>query len=133
MGHVDTHLMRAAGLQPALDQCRTIKPLQRAIMGDRMFAATLALHRHLLAVAIRSADPCVDGPRRRRGNAGDDRPIETINAVILELPGQALMGPVGLRDHKEPGRVLVDAMHDPRPSNAPDPGKLPRRNDAAAH
>ena len=53
----------------------------------------------------------------------DDRQIVPGDRVILELPGQPMMRPVGLGHHQKAGRILVDPVHDPRPLFAPDPRK----------
>jgi hypothetical protein len=37
-----------------------------------------------------------------------------------ELLRQAAMGGIGLGDHQQPARVLVEAVHDPRPAHAAD-------------
>lgn len=125
MSHMDAHLMRTPGLEPTLDEGSTVQPLQRAIVGDGMLTPTLALHRHFLAIGVRATDPRIDSPRRRGGHAADEGKITPVNAVLLELPRQTLMGPVRLGNDEEPGRVLVDAVHDPWPSNAADARKLP--------
>ena len=46
-----------------------------------------------------------------------------VAAVIGELRGEAVVRRVVLGDDQEPGRVLVEPVHDARPPDAADPGK----------
>jgi hypothetical protein len=39
---------------------------------------------------------------------------------------------IGLGDHEQPGRILVDPVHDARPGHAANAGQPPRRNGAEA-
>ena len=45
------------------------------------------------------------------------------SAVVGELRGQRLVGAVVLRRHQEPGRILVEPVHDARALDAADPGQ----------
>src|SRR3546814_2172882 len=57
MRHVDTHLMRAACLQPTFDQRCIVQNFTHLIMRDRVLSAALMLGSHFLAIMRRSTDP----------------------------------------------------------------------------
>ena len=69
---------------------------------------------------------------RRSGRAPDQGKVGALQgagaAVVGELRGEALMGEVVLGDDEEPGRVLVEPMHDARPLHAADAGEAVVRN-----
>ena len=69
-----------------------------------------------------AADRRVDVAVRPRRRAPDKREIAALElslpAVVGELLRQRAMGLVGLGHDEEAARVLVEAMHDARPSHA---------------
>src|SRR3546814_2663617 len=69
MRHVDTHLMRAACLQPTFDQRCIVQNFTHLIMRDRVLSAALMLGSHFLAIMRRSTDPGIDGAAEGRGAA----------------------------------------------------------------
>src|SRR3546814_1703014 len=70
MRHVDTHLMRAACLQPTFDQRCIVQNFTHLIMRDRVLSAALMLGSHFLAIMRRSTDPGIDGAAEGRGGSG---------------------------------------------------------------
>ncbi len=120
--------MGAAGLQPAGDPRRRWALLRpevalHLVFGDRL-AAARPQHRHLLAIARRTPDAGLDhaaGGIRRAPGQGD---VDPFDVVPCEQVRQPRVGGVGLgRDH-DAGRVLVQAVHDPRPGDAADARQL---------
>lgn len=125
MCHMDPNLMRAARFQPTFDQSSVAKHLDRAIVRDGMFASTFGLDRHLLAVIVGTANPFGYGSCRRYQSTRHYGGVEPLDAVILELPGEALMRLVGLGGDQKAGGVFVDAMDYSGAGDAADAGKLP--------
>ena len=76
---------------------------------------------------LRSLDLGLDragGALRRPPDEGEICALEgAIAAVIGELGGEVLMGEIRLRDDHQPGRTLVEPVHDARPNDAADPGE----------
>src|SRR3546814_7860949 len=91
MRHVDTHLMRAACLQPTFDQRCIVQNFTHLIMRDRVLSAALMLGSHFLAIMRRSTDPGIDGAAEGRGAAAYNGIIAPIYAVSGKLSGQTLM------------------------------------------
>src|SRR3546814_10705756 len=69
-------------------------------MGDRMLAAPLGDHRHLLAIGARPAERGIDGAVRRHRASGRDREIAAVDAVRGELLREAFMRLVVLRSEE---------------------------------
>ncbi len=124
MRHMHAHLMGAPGLQLTFDQSGSREPLDRAVMGNRMLAASFAMHRHLLPIGVRSPDPGIDRSGGRTRQSIDDRGIQAIDAVRLELLREALMRAIRFGDDQQARRILVDPVHDARPRHAADAGQL---------
>ena len=78
----------------------------------------------LLSVRGRARERRVDRARGRRGAARHDRSVAPIDAVIVELLRQPFVCPVGLGGDHQAGRVLVDAVDDPRPRDSADAGEV---------
>ena len=120
-GHVDAHLVGAAGLQPAFDQRRVA-----AATSSRFQCVTARLPRppSTIAIFLRSCAERASGastvPSAAFGTPLDDRQIAAVDAVRGELLRQAFVGDVGLGDHQQPRRVLVDAVDDAGPRDAAD-------------
>ncbi len=129
MGHVRPDLVRAPGLQPALDQRRRAQRLDAPHPGDGM-APAIEEHRLPLAVGAVPAQPRLDPQPRpvsahasrphqarigRVRHAEADRAVEPVDLVRLEQRGEPVMRGVGLRRDDQARGVLVDPVHDPRP------------------
>jgi hypothetical protein len=73
-------------------------------------------------------DRRVDRAALAVGHAPDEGHVAALHrpgaAVVGELRGQRLMRVVVLGDHHQPGRVLVEPVHDARPADAADAGRL---------
>src|SRR3546814_12042144 len=94
-------------------------------MGDRMLAAPLGDHRHLLAIGARPAERGIDGAVRRHRASGRDREIAAVDAVRGELLRAAFMRLVVLGGADQPAGALLDAMHDPPPPAPAHPPPFP--------
>ena len=94
-------------------------------MGDGL-AAALA-HRHLLAGIWMPIDRRIDGAALPVRHAPDKGHVAALHrpgaAMVGELRGQRLVGLVVFRHHHQPGRVLVQPVHDAGPPHAADAGK----------
>src|SRR5581483_6237533 len=131
MGEVDAHLMGAAGLKRAFDE-RGERPLAAFAVAEGLehapmshsFASLPGMHGHLGAARGMAADRSIDDALRPRRRAPDEREIAALErpgaAVVGELLGERAMGLVGLGDHHEPARVLVEAMDDAGPDHSAD-------------
>ena len=53
-----------------------------------------------------------------------NRQISPLDRVVLELPGKTFVRLIGLCDHQQAGRVLVDPVDDARPRDAANARKL---------
>ena len=95
-------------------------------MGDGMAAAG-ARDLDLLAIAGGAGKRQVDGAPRPVGGAPDERQIGALKrsraAMIGELGGEPLVGPVGLGDHHQARCVLVQPVDDARTGHAADAGE----------
>src|SRR6202042_114227 len=115
MGQMHADLVRAPGLQPALDERGerpgVAKGLEHAIARARLFAAA-AQHRHALAVEGAAADLAFDAPLSRARRAPDDGVIGALDGVVGELLGEALHRALGLGGDEEAARILVEAVDD---------------------
>ena len=88
------------------------------VLGRRRAAA--GHDRHPLPVARIASDRRLDPPARRRYLATHQRQVLLLDAPIPELAHQARLGELGLGHHDQPTGLLVEPMHDPRPSDAGD-------------
>ncbi len=95
-------------------------------MGDRLAAAFA--HRHAIARPLVAVDRPVDHPMRAVRRAPDESEIAAFERLaatpmVGELRRQRAVRVVVLRHHHEPGRILVEPVHDAGPPLAADPGK----------
>ena len=130
MRHVHADLMGAAGFQMAAHQrgdglVAEAEHMLHLEMGDGEAAlAFVAHHRLFLAVARVAADGRVNDANGPLGRAPDQREIIAhqmhLAAVVGEQGRQALMGRVGLGDDEQARRILVEPVHDARPTHAAD-------------
>src|SRR4029077_17654114 len=112
-GEMHADLMSAPGSQRDLEDGGAAKALDHAKVGDR-FATSLD-DRHAPAVAGMTGDRRVDGPGVLAKAAVDERPVGTAERAITQLPGQVSVRALALRNHQQPARIAVEAVHDPRP------------------
>src|SRR5215468_689088 len=126
MSQVDPNLMGAAGLEPARDQTGDGLSVGSTVTLDNLpmghgLAAALA-HRHLVPGMRMPVDRLVDGAARPVGRSPDEGEITARErsgpAMVGKLAAQRLVGMVGLGDHHQPGRILVETVHDARPTHA---------------
>ena len=120
--HVHADLMGPAGFEHALHVGRVGEPFEHLEARHGRFS--LGRDRHLLAVADVAADRRVDRAEVVLDHAFDDRDVLALRLLVLELGGKGVVGEVVLRDHQEPGGVLVDAVDDPGAERSADPGKV---------
>ena len=123
--HMDPHLVGPSRFEPAFDKRRLPQRADNSVVRHRPFAALILHDRDLLAVCGGAGERGVDCPGGRNRQARDDRQIAPLDAVRRELRGQPFMGDVGLGDDQQPGRILVDPVHDPRPRHPADAAKPP--------
>ena len=126
---MNTHLMGASGLQPALYEGSAAQPLQCSIVRDGAFSPPsfffLRHDGHLLPVLRRTGDRTGYGSRRRARMAGNNGSVRALDGMVGELNRETFVSPVRLGDDQQARGVLVDAMDDTGASYAPDAGKLP--------
>src|SRR5215218_3925691 len=130
IGHVNPDLVGPTGLELASNEARdrigaTGQGCLYGIPGDCVPTPPGRRDGHLLAVVAAA------GQRRRDGAAdsarhppdqGEIRPLQrTGPAVVRKLRGEAPVGSVVLGRHEEPRRILIEPVHDPRPTDASDP------------
>ncbi len=131
MGEMHPDLMGAAGLELAGQKRRDrfavapVKGLLDLPMGNRLAAAFA--HRHFLPGKSMPVDRRVDRAALAVRHAPYEchvaAPHRAGAAVVGELLGQRFVRAVVLRRHHQPGRVLVEPVHDARALDAADPGK----------
>src|SRR5690606_15042537 len=99
--------------------------LHDLVMGDRLagVVAALALHRTLDAVSG-AAERSVDGAAQLLRPAPDDGLIGALKracpAMVGKLGGEMAVGRIVLGGDQNTAGVLVEAVHDPRPTDAAD-------------
>ena len=104
-------------------------------MRDRLAAAFA----HGLPVAGlgMTVERSIDRALRAVGRAPDKGEVLALKvpgpSVVGELAGQRLVGAVVLGDHHEPGRILVEPVHDAGPLHPADARRGLRRNARSAH
>ena len=94
-------------------------------MGDGLTAFFYRDHRHFLALDSVAAERRVDHACGSVGRAPDQGEIfprqRQFAAVVGKETRQAVMRLVGLGDHQQSRRILVQPMHDARPLHPADP------------
>ena len=95
--------------------CRICNPLAPSFADDG----------DLLPVRGGAGERSVDRALSRLWNARDDRKIAPIHAVSRKLLGQSFVSNVGLGDHEQTGRILVDAVDYPGAGDAANTGQRP--------
>ena len=136
MRHVHADLMGPAGFQRATHERRRCQPgrkptarvaRRRLVARGGMAAVNVANHGHACAVMQFAADGALDAAGVGFRHAPHQRriaPLQTaVGAMGRELPRQALVRRIGLGDDHQPAGILVEPMHDPRPSHAADARK----------
>ncbi len=132
MREMHADLMRPAGFEHEPQQRnvaagRSPGKVEHFIMRLSLAADDASRYRDFHAVGAASPEPRIDGPFRPRKLAPDERQIAAMQpavaAVAFELLRQALVRGVGLGDHEQARRILVQAMHDARPLDAANAGE----------
>ncbi len=119
---VNSQLVRSSSLQPAFEQRGISENIQTLPVSHGPFAAASVNYRDLLAVCRRPRERGVDRSSAVFRITRYDGEVTPIDRVRGELLGQAFVRNVGFGDDQQPRCVLVDPMHNTRPSNAADPG-----------
>ena len=109
VGHMDPDLVGAPGLQHAAHMG------EAPITGDDLPAGdggtgVLLRHRHALSIGRVAADRPVDRTGIFAEAASDDGLVHTVEAVILQLSGEALVRKIAFRRDQESGGVLVNPV-----------------------
>ena len=119
---MDPDLVGTAGLQAALHMGIAGIAAQDGVMGHRP-PAVFPVNGHLLPVHRVAADGGVHGALVLFQTAHRHRLIGAGQGVVLELLGQSQVGAVVFGGDDQPRGVPVDAVDDPRPQHAVDPGQ----------
>src|SRR5262245_25686568 len=124
MREMHADLMRAAGLEPALDQrgergVARAEGLENFVARPRGLALT-AQHRHAFSIEWAAADIAFNHSSARARLAPDDSVVGALHRVRGELLGQAAHSAFVLGDHKQAAGVLVQPVHNAGPRDAPD-------------
>jgi hypothetical protein len=110
VGGVNTYLVRAAGLQLALDERVAVvggaglEALEHLERGDGLPRAGRVADPHLLAVLRVPSDGSIDEPGVRHDATVDERDVAAIDEPLLDAGRQSALGVV----------VLVEPVHDAR-------------------
>ena len=124
MQEMDPDLVGPARLDPHAKKAAAPRPrLLRGVLGQR-FPSARGPGGHLLAVMTAAADQRPDRPRRRRRRPPHQRQVFLVHGACLELCRKTGHRGIVLRHDHHPARVLVQPVHDPRPSLAPHPGQV---------
>jgi hypothetical protein len=115
---VDAELVRSAGDQVQLEQRPVAEVLLHAVDGRRRPA--VRHDRHANAVTRIAADGRLDATNLGGWRAGDQGEIGLLDAPLLELAHQRLLGTVVARHHDQAARVAVQPVDDARPVDAAD-------------
>ena len=124
MGHMNPHLVRAPGLEPAFDEAGQrlavqIKNLQRLVSAYRRLAARFE-DRHFLARSAVAADRRRDAAGGRLRSPLDERQVDPADPMGFELPAQLLVRRIVLGTNHQAACILVQPVHDAGPLDAAD-------------
>src|SRR3954470_17187199 len=111
-GEVNSDLMSPPRLEPTFDQRRIIQNAQPSPMGHGPSPAMALDDGDLLAIGRRPSKRGIDGSLACLGQAADDGQITAVDRMSRKLLGEPFVRDIGLGDHQQPGRALVDPMHD---------------------
>src|ERR1700722_3843877 len=122
--HRDAYLMGAAGLELASDQACRAEAFLEPPVGGGVPTALFSHDGHFLAMARIASNGPLDLACMNVEPAPNERQIFAFEragaAVVGEEVGEALMRGVGFGDDEEPGRVLVEPVHDTGPLDPAD-------------
>ena len=110
---MDPDLVCAARFEAAFDQRGAFERFGQGPVGDRALAVSVSHNGDFLAVMAGAREGSVHGAAWRLRYPCDYSHITAIDAVLHELSGQPLMRGIGLGDHEQPGRILVDPVDNP--------------------
>src|SRR5258706_5364852 len=127
MGQMDSDLMRASGLEPALEQ-RSERFLSRAELFDDRVArarglALAAQHGHAFAIERIAPEIALDDAGASARAAPDDSVVDALDGMRGELLGEASHRVLVLGDDQEAAGVLVQPVHDAGARDAADAGE----------
>ena len=118
IGEVRPNLVRAAGERVECQQGVAAARGEHLVRRHRL--AAVGDDCHPLPVARIAADGRLHPAAGRRRVAPHEGEVLLLDRALAELAHEARLGLVGLRHQEEPGGVLVEPMHDPRPLDAGD-------------
>ena len=97
-------------------------------MRNRVFPARgiLVEDSHFLSISVTTPDSSLNCALGGGGRAPGNGEIAAVDGMLCKLRGEAFVRCVGLGDHEEAGRVLVDPVDDTGAGDAANAGKLPR-------
>jgi hypothetical protein len=122
VGHVDPDLVGAAGYRAALDEGGPGEAFDDPVEGAGLPPARD--HRHLLALRRVASDRPLDDAAPSCRKAKTDCEVALLDLAPPEGDRQSEVGALRLRHHHQPGRVLVEPVHDPGALDAADRGQI---------
>src|SRR5258708_6595924 len=111
---VHPDLVRAAGAERHAHELGQFPARYDRGEGDRVPPARL--HRHALALVLIARDGRGDLHRALGEVAPDQRGIRALHTTLLDRSGETAVHLVRLGQQHQPGRITVEAVHDPRPA-----------------
>ena len=125
MGEVDANLVRAAGVQEALDFGTGFALLEHTVIGPGGSAVGwVFFHRHLFSVDGMATDGAVAFTGDAAEDSGAEGAIDFLYLAFGENLRELFVGLVGFRDENHAAGVLVEAMDDAEAFAAPAPGEV---------
>ena len=140
MGHVDSYLVRTAGLQMAANEGCVITECFNCPNAGYSLSPAVPEHGLFLALGPVAPDSGIkpDGAAGFEADARDSpqpwisgigstvaqRQVTAFDGMAGKLGCQPVMGSVGLGDDKQPGRILVDSMDDSGAPFSADAGEV---------
>ena len=98
------------------------KSFEHVVMRRRRAAQITTRDRNLHPIGAASPQPRIDGSLGPSKIAPDERQIAAVQAAVeavaFELGGETVVRSVGFGDNEQPGRIFVEAVHDPGPLDA---------------
>src|SRR6478735_4862770 len=107
-------LVRAAGLEPYLEQGALAEPLAHLEPGDGL-ARCIRVDRPARPIGAVAADRGVDPPRPRPGCPSHEGEVASLDLPLSDRRRELFIGALRARDEQQARRVPVEPVDDPRP------------------
>ena len=122
--HAD--LVRPSCLEPRLETGEVAEALEDAVSRHRALAPPLRPDRHAHPVVGMTADRGIHDTLRPRDTAVHHREIAARHRSRRQLRGERVVGGLGLGDHEQARRLLVEPVHHPGAARSADARDLGR-------